>query len=99
MQPRGPRLVLASQARRQVMSPGGVSSVRSNGSLVAATPRRVLSFQTAARPSVTPARRGQHPARHLFELPPKHFELSDLILDGGELLSNQREELRTERRA
>jgi len=99
MQPRGPRLVLASQARRQGTSPVGVSSVRSIGSLVAASPSHVLSFQTWARPSVTPARRGEHPARHLLELPPKHFELSDLILDGGELLSNQREKLRTERRA
>ena len=61
------------------------------------TSRSVLTVQTSARPGVTPTPRSQHSVRHLFELPPKQFEVGYLVLNGGELLPNECEQPETER--
>src|SRR3989441_128292 len=58
----------------------------------------VPALQASARPGVTPGRRRQHSVRDLFELVAKQLELGDLALNGGELLPDQAEKSRTERR-
>ena len=59
--------------------------------------RRTRGFQASAHTGLRRWSQREHSFGHMFELLPKHFELSDSMLNGRNLLPNQREKPRTER--